>query len=80
MKARRLISMRFDPDLLEALDRYAVEQGSTRTTILEELARALLEDRLGVIPESNTRPLFPAKPLPGKSLLYPALIGGFQDE
>jgi hypothetical protein len=89
--AKRLISMRLEPELLDRVDRYARRHGWTealqdlrggdhrgrdagRTQITEHLYRALVEDRLLVLPPSHHN-AFPADQCPaGSSPEHPLMV------
>ena len=67
--------MRFEEDILEALDSYAIQFGASRTAVIEAMAESLVEGRMGVVPRKPSEyPLLPDAPMPGSSPLYPALI------
>lgn len=72
---KKLISMKFDETQLRRLDNYARSKGLTRTGLFEELAEALLEGRLSVLPRQVGDDVFlPVEPMPGSSPYFPVLV------
>jgi len=67
--------LRLDETLLQRLDQYALDAGSTRTGLLEEMSEALVEGRMAVLPrELGGVPILPLIPRLGCSPLHPARV------
>jgi hypothetical protein len=70
--AKKLYSLRLDPELWKWVDKYATDVGSNRTAVIEALLETLRAQRLWVIPDDRpnpfpgvTRPeILPVKPYP----------------
>jgi hypothetical protein len=60
---KKVISFRFDPDLIDWLEDYADHFRMTRTALLEEVLTTLREGRLFTVPDDKPNP-FPGVPRP----------------
>jgi hypothetical protein len=68
------ITFRIDADLKAWLDDLAAQSNCDRSTILQDLLRALQEGRLAMLPASSRTPFPQSGVLPGVNPAVPALV------